>query len=309
MCATIRSASGSATEIGVRSIGPCASSRARACASFSSDFWPNPESARSLCSASTRRRSSIDCTPSSARSRLSALGPSPWIRSSSTTLRGCFCAEALQLLDLPFFQAARGSSRRCSCRSPRSAAARAPSAVRDRSPAPRSPAPRSRRRAPGTTGGPPPRASSARRARAACRARPACCRPCGGFNANRGPRWRLSSGRRQAGDVTSLLGGRAALAAPAGRRLRRRAGPPPSRAPSGWRRGRRPSSRPPSCRRRGPPAARRGAPGSPAPASRASSVKSPRVQARWSAQMRVTLRLPARPLGGGVEEGAAAEGG
>ena len=85
----------------------------------------------------TRRRSSIDCTPSSARSRLTALGPSPWIRSSATTLGGCFCAQHLELGDLAASRAARGSSRRCSCRCPRSAAAPSPSAGRGRSPAPR----------------------------------------------------------------------------------------------------------------------------------------------------------------------------
>ncbi len=107
MWATIRSASGSATEIGVRSIGPCASRRASAWASFSSDFWPNPDSPRSFFSASTRRRSSIDSTSSSARSRLSALGPSPWMRSSSTTLRGCFCRRPSSFSTFPFSRSSR----------------------------------------------------------------------------------------------------------------------------------------------------------------------------------------------------------
>ncbi len=107
MWATIRSASGSATEIGVRSIGPCASSRARACASFSSDFSPNPESARSFFSTRTRRKSSIDWTPSSARSRFNAFGPRPWIRSSSTTLRGCFWRRPSSFSTFPFSNSSR----------------------------------------------------------------------------------------------------------------------------------------------------------------------------------------------------------
>ncbi len=106
-CATMRSASGSATEIGVRPTAPCSSRRASDCASFSSDFCPKPLSARSLCSASTRRRSSIDCTPSSARSRCSAFGPRPWMRSSATTAGGCFWRSASSLATLPVSMSSR----------------------------------------------------------------------------------------------------------------------------------------------------------------------------------------------------------
>ena len=105
--ATIRSASGSATEIGVRLPTPSASNRASDCASLSSDFGPKPLSARSLCSPSTRRRSSIDCTPSSARNRLTALGPSPWMRSSATTPGGCLARSPSSFCTFPVSTSSR----------------------------------------------------------------------------------------------------------------------------------------------------------------------------------------------------------
>ena len=99
--ATIFRASGSATEIGVRPIDPCCSRRASDWVSFSSDFSPNPFRSRSLCSASTRRRSSIEATPSSARSRLTAFGPRPWMLSSATTAGGCFARRPSSFATLP----------------------------------------------------------------------------------------------------------------------------------------------------------------------------------------------------------------
>jgi hypothetical protein len=99
--ATMLLASGSATDMGVRPRLPCASNRASDWASFSSDFSPKPRSARSFRSASTWRKSSIDWTPSSARRRLTAFAPSPWMRSSSTTPGGCFCLSVSSFCTLP----------------------------------------------------------------------------------------------------------------------------------------------------------------------------------------------------------------
>jgi len=98
---------GSATEIGVRPIEPCCSSRASDCVSFSSDFSPKPFRSRSLCSASTRRRSSIEATPSSARSRLTAFGPKPWMLSSATTAGGCFARSPSSLATFPVSSSSR----------------------------------------------------------------------------------------------------------------------------------------------------------------------------------------------------------
>ena len=107
MRSTIRFASGSATEIGVRPTEPWASSRASAAASFSSDFAPKPARSRTACAASARRRSSIEATPSSLRSLASAFGPSPWIRSSATTPGGCFWRSASSFATRPVSSSSR----------------------------------------------------------------------------------------------------------------------------------------------------------------------------------------------------------
>ena len=104
---TTRSASGSAIQIGVRSSERSASSLASACASFSSDFAPKPSSSRTRCSASAARRSSRQVTPSSLRSFASALVPRPWMRSSATTLAGCFWRSASSLATRPVSSSSR----------------------------------------------------------------------------------------------------------------------------------------------------------------------------------------------------------
>ena len=83
-----------------RSTPCCVEARQRLAPASPPTSAPKPLRSRSLCSASTRRRSSIDATPSSARRRLSAFGPRPWMRSSATTAGGCFCAQPLELGDL-----------------------------------------------------------------------------------------------------------------------------------------------------------------------------------------------------------------
>ncbi|HEY2730285.1 MAG TPA: hypothetical protein VGK52_10105 [Polyangia bacterium] len=64
-------------------------------------------SAASLCAASAARRSSSDCTPSSARSRMTALGPKPGRRMSATTLAGCLARRSSSFATLPVASSSR----------------------------------------------------------------------------------------------------------------------------------------------------------------------------------------------------------
>ena len=96
----MRSASGSATEIGVRSTAPCCVEAARAtAASLSSDFCAEALERAELVLGerlAADRRSTARRARRAGASR--AFGPRPWMRRSATTLGGCFCAQVLELL-------------------------------------------------------------------------------------------------------------------------------------------------------------------------------------------------------------------
>ena len=161
MRATIRSASGSATEIGVRPTAPCASSRASACASFSSDFAPKPLSVAQLVLGEHAR---ADRRSTARRARraaaCSAFGPEPLDAQQRDHARRVLLRAAPRAsATLPVSSSSRIFSAVLLPMPSIFCSSLARQLARGRSPARRSPAPRSRRRARGTTAGRPRRAS------------------------------------------------------------------------------------------------------------------------------------------------------